>query len=88
MLRLTTFSSLNPTAAERQRIGLPYETFNELDTLRRRNDIDFVGKPIADFLAFGTTIKSLKTMQADTSHDGGMRIRFQQHATYSSLVAV
>lgn len=86
MLQLT-LSPLNPDSNKRNSLDLPYKKPAELDAFRRWHDIDFTGEPIADFMAFESTIQLLKAIQADTSHEGGMRIHFQLHATYGSLAA-
>lgn len=87
MLRLTFFP-LNPDSIERRQIGLPYKTPSELNTIRPWHKVEFTGLPITDFIAFENVIQFVKVIQADTSHEGGVRIQFQQHATFSSLVAV
>ncbi|RZK25208.1 MAG: hypothetical protein EOO63_16345 [Hymenobacter sp.] len=86
MLRLTLFP-LNPDAAMRRKGGMLFKTPAELDTVRPWHEVEFIGQPIPDFVAFDNVIQFVKAIQADTSHEGGVRIRFQQHATFSSLVA-
>jgi hypothetical protein len=66
---------------------LPYKTAAELDTLWQWHNVRFAGAPITDFLAFASAIQAVKSMQADSSHKSGVRIFFQPHATFSSLVA-
>lgn len=86
MLRLTLFP-LNPDSAERRQIGIPYKTLAELDTIRPWHDAEFAGRAVDDFIAFERVIQFVKAIQADTSHEGGVRIRFKRHATFGSLVA-
>ncbi|WP_223648877.1 hypothetical protein [Hymenobacter psoromatis] len=86
MLRLTLLP-LNPDSAERRQIGIPYKTPAELDTIRPWHEVEFTGRAIDDFIAFERVIQSVKAVQSDTSHEGGIRIRFRRHATFSSLVA-
>lgn len=77
---------LRPTATDRKRLDWPYKTIAELAALRHWHDVSFTGGPITDFMAFAAAIESVKSMQADTSCQTAVRIHFQQHATFTSLV--
>ena len=87
MLRLNLFP-LTPDSAARSRKEPFYQTPAELDSIRPWHEVEFTGRSLLDFMAFEQTIQLVKVIQADTSHAGGVRIRFQRHATFSSLVAV
>lgn len=82
-----TIPPLQPSKANSW--GVPvYGTIAELNRFRPWHDADFMGTPISDFLATETIKIAIRTINADFSHAGGVRIRFQQQATYGNLVDV
>jgi hypothetical protein len=86
MLQLTLFP-LNPDSATQRKSGMLFKTPTQLDTARPWHEVEFTGQSIPDFIAFENVIQFVKAIQADTGCEGGVCIRFQQHATFSSLVA-
>ena len=52
------------------------------------HDFDFIGVRSADSISGQKALAAIRTIQADTSHDGGVRIRFQPRVAYSNLVRV
>jgi hypothetical protein len=86
MLRIY-LPSLHPNVAARKLQQWPAKTAAELDTLRQWRDVKFTGASITDFMAFASAIKAIKTVQADAGCKSGVRIHFQPHATFNSLVA-
>jgi hypothetical protein len=63
-----------------------YKQPSELNALRPWHDADFVGAPLTDFVTASTIGNAVLAINADTSHVGGVRIRFRQQATYANLV--
>jgi hypothetical protein len=63
-----------------------YGTVAELNRLRPWHDADFVGAPLNDFVNAEATQIAIRAINADSSHAGGVRIRFQPQATYGNLV--
>jgi hypothetical protein len=54
--------------------------------LRPWHDAEFIGAPLTDFLVTATIENAVLAINADTSHIGGVRIRFSQQATYANLI--
>ncbi len=79
---------LKPSLAERERVAIMYKPRHELDTLRQWHDIDFIGVPLADFINLQGTIETIKLQQVSANKSLGVRIRFHQRATYTSLLGV
>ena len=67
---------------------LPYRTSTELNKTRPWHDVEFKGEPLSDFLNAAATESAIQKIIADTSHVGGVRIRFLPGSTYANLVRV
>ncbi|AMR29304.1 hypothetical protein A0257_20845 [Hymenobacter psoromatis] len=61
---------------------------NTLQKMRPWHNAEFSGNRLADFLSAATTESAIRKIIADTSHAGGVRIRFLPGATYANLVKV
>ena len=61
---------------------------NTLQKMRPWHNVEFNGNRLADFLSAATTESAIRKIIADTSHAGGVRIRFLPRATYANLVKV
>ncbi|MDO7883982.1 hypothetical protein [Hymenobacter cheonanensis] len=64
---------------------------NEVITLQKMrpwHDTEFRGVFLADFLNAATTESAIRKIIADTSHAGGVRVRFLPGSTYTNLVKV
>ncbi len=67
---------------------LPYKTIAELNEARPWHNVEFEGEPLSDFLSAATTESAIRKIITDTSHAGGVRVRFLPGATYANLVRV
>jgi hypothetical protein len=65
---------------------LPYMSARDLSQARPWRTIDFTGRELADFINAASLDVALQAMNADTSHAGGVRICFQESATYNNLI--
>jgi hypothetical protein len=65
-----------------------YKRPAELNTLRPWHDAEFVGASLHDFMNAEDAEAAIRTINADSSCLGGVRIRFHQGATYGNLVDV
>jgi len=65
-----------------------YQSPAQLNTFRAWSNIDFKGQGLSDFFSAATTESTIRKIIADTSHIGGVRIRFLPGATYANLVKV
>jgi hypothetical protein len=65
-----------------------YKPLAELNKLRPWYDTEFTGKELPDFFSAAATESAIQKIIADTSHAGGVRIRFWPGATYANLVEV
>jgi len=63
-----------------------YQAPAQLDTFRTWYTIDFKGQRLSDFFSAAATESAIRKIIADTSHIGGVRIRFLPGATYANLV--
>jgi hypothetical protein len=67
---------------------IPYRSLSELDAARKWHTVDYWGR----FLTDADNARYIKTavqlIKADSAHDGGVRIRLHEHATYANLVEV
>jgi hypothetical protein len=63
-----------------------YRLVATLDLLRLWHDVDFVGAPLNDFANAEIAKTAMRAMITDSSHEGGVRIRFRQQATYANLI--
>jgi hypothetical protein len=69
--------------------GIPiYGSKTELNDFRPWRDAEFTGALINDFVNAAFIETAIKSIKADTSQAGGVRIRFGQHAAYSNLIRV
>lgn len=59
-----------------------------LRLMRPWHDVEFTGVYLADFFSATATESAVRQIIADTSHAGGVRIRFLKNSTYSNLVKV
>jgi hypothetical protein len=82
-----TLQPLHPRSAQRRLLDYPYKMAIEVDAVQRWHNVDYTGAPITDFIAFASVSASIQAIKADTSHRSGVRICFQQRATFNSLVA-
>jgi hypothetical protein len=57
-----------------------------LQGMRPWHNVEFRGSYLPDFLSAATTEAAIRYINADTSHAGGVRIRFLSGATYANLV--
>lgn len=60
----------------------------KIDRMRPWHTIDFGGQPLADFFNARAIESVIRLINADSSHAGGVRIRFRAGATYANLVKV
>lgn len=65
-----------------------YQSPAQLNTFRAWHTIDFDGQGLSDFFSAASTESAIRKIIADTSHVGGVRIRFLPGATYANLVTV
>ena len=68
--------------------SMPYMALPELNKIRPWHDAEFKGELLSDFFNAATTESAIRKIIADTSHAGGVRIRFLPGATYANLVKV
>lgn len=91
VIQLTT-PKLKPTKKDLKAYGkeyqLPYKSRAELNKVRPWHDVEFKGETLADFLSAAATESAIRKIIADTSHAGGVQIRFSSGATYANLVMV
>jgi hypothetical protein len=59
-----------------------------LRKMRPWHDIEFGGNDFPDFLSANATESAIRQIIADTSHAGGVRVRFLPGTTYTNLVKV
>ena len=76
-----------------KRARIPYRDYasespNRLAKLRPWHDAEFRGASLADFLNAAVTESAVRSIIADSSRAGGVRIRFWPGATYANLVNV
>lgn len=64
------------------------EVAGVLQTMRPWHDVEFLGHYLPDFFSAATTEAAVRRIIADTSHAGGVRIRFLSGAAYANLVKV
>ena len=55
-----------------------------LEQMRPWHDVGFRGAFLSDFISTATTESAIRKIIADTSHAGGVRVRFLPGATYSN----
>jgi hypothetical protein len=65
---------------------LPTISTSVLQKLRPWHTVDFSGQHLADFFSAAAVESATRKIIADTSHAGGVRVRFLPCATYSALV--
>ncbi|MGI4760277.1 MAG: hypothetical protein ACRYF0_06195 [Janthinobacterium lividum] len=65
-----------------------YQSPKELEKYRPWHTVDLGNEVVADFFGTATTETAIRQIIADTSHAGGVRIRFWPGTTYTSLVRV
>ena len=65
-----------------------YQSPKQLSSFWPWQDAAFTGNKLADFLNAASTESAIRQIMADTSHAGGVRIRFLPGATYANLVKV
>jgi len=64
------------------------EVAGVLQTMRPWHDVEFRGICLSDFLSAATAEAATRHIIADTSHAGGVRVRFLPGATYANLIKV
>jgi len=64
------------------------EALAKIDRMRPWHTIEFGGQPLADFFSSQMMEDGIKLINADSSHAGGVRIRFRPGITYANLVKV
>jgi hypothetical protein len=60
----------------------------KINRMRPWHTIDFGGQPLIDFFSAPIIESSVRAINADSSHAGGVRIRFRAGTTYANLVKV
>ena len=60
----------------------------EINKFRNWHDITFNGNQRSDFFNAAATEAAIRKINADSSHDGGVRVRFNSGSTYANLVRV
>ena len=65
-----------------------YKLLAELTKFRPWHDIEFSGKAMPDFFSATATELAIHEISADTSHVGGVRMRFLTGSIYANLVQV
>lgn len=66
--------------------SLVYQSPTQLDSARLWHNAKFEGKELSDFFAAATTESAIQRIIADTSHAGGVRVRFLPGSTYANLI--
>lgn len=60
----------------------------KINRMRPWHTVDFGGQPLADFFGAQVIESTIRAINADSGHAGGVRIRFRAGATYANLVKV
>lgn len=76
-----------------KRAKIPYHDYacespDSLAKLRSWHDAEFCGTNLTDFLNAAATESAVRGIMADSSHAGGVRVRFWPGATYANLIRV
>jgi hypothetical protein len=87
-----TMPKLKPTSTDIEEYGkeyqIAYKPLAELNKVRPWHDAEFKGEELRDFFSAAATESAVRKIIADTSHVGGVRVRFLPGATYANLVKV
>jgi len=85
-----TMPRLKPTPADWRlyNSGMPYKSAANLSKLRPWHTVDFMGQPLHDFVAAASVEAAIASINADSSHAGGVRVRLLAGASYASMVKV
>jgi hypothetical protein len=67
---------------------LPYKTLGELDIARNWRTVEYWGMLLTDSDNRVHVKAAIQAINADVAHEGGVRIRLHEHATYADLVEV
>jgi hypothetical protein len=67
---------------------MPYRLLSELDAARKWHTVDYWGRFLTDADNARYIKAAVQLIKADSAHDGGVRIRLHEHATYANLVEV
>jgi len=65
-----------------------YRSPRQLNHFRAWHEVKLVGQALPDFFSLNELETATRAIQTDTSHVGGVRVRFGPGATYANLVQV